>query len=503
MSALKSSALLGTLILLLGNLSSQVQAIGFPQPNVVIARSGPASGQSKPIEPSLCPEHLSDSIRKIIDQPNLRRSRWGIQVQTLESEDILYQLNGDQFFTPASNVKLLTTAAVLQRLGTDFRVRTPVYATGSAPNLKTLTLVGRGDPSLTTEKLQILVEQLKQLGIKKTEKLIVEDSYFKAPTVNPTWEWEDLLFYYAAPVSSLIINENAVTLTLSPQVMHQSLAVEWSDPIAAKQWQIKNEASAAPQGTPYNISITAKPWQSQLVIEGSLGIKSAPDTFGIAIPAPERYFLETLEQLLIQAGIGVDETILSTKKRSYASRRPITMLESDTIGKLIQKVNQDSNNLYAEALRQILIAEISEGVEDKPFSQPLSELGVDATSYQLIDGSGLSRRNFVSPASLVQLLISMSQTPISQVYRDSLAISGLSGTLKNRFRDSEIANHFVGKTGTLTGVSALSGYLTPKAFPTLAVSIMVNQSNQPASVLRDAIDQIIQRIYYLDLLSSC
>ena len=502
MSELKSSTLLGTLILLLGNLPSSVQATGFSQPNVVIVQSLPASGHSEPIEQSLCPADLSDSIRHIIDQPNLWRSRWGIQVQTLESEEILYQLNADQFFTPASNAKLLTTAAALQKLGTDFRIRTPVYVTGKAPNLETLTLVGQGDPSLTTERLQVFVEQLQQLGVKKIEKLIVEDSYFTTKAVNPTWEWEDLLFYYAAPVSSLILNENAVTLTLFPEAINQPLRMEWSNPIAAKQWQITNEAITAPQDTPYNVSIIAKPWQSQLVIEGSLAINSSPDTFAMAIRAPGRYFLETLEQLLRQAEISVEQAILSTEERSYASKQPITMLESDTIGELIQAVNQDSHNLYAEALRQILMAEISKDVEDRPLSQPLSELGIDPNTYQLIDGSGLSRRNLVSPASLVKILISMNQAPTSQVYRDSLAIAGHSGTLKNRFQDSGIANQFIGKTGTLTGVSALSGYLNPKAFPTLVVSIMVNQSNQPASILRRAIDQLIQQIYYLDS-SSC
>ena len=498
MSVVKSSTLLATLILLWEILSSQVQATGFSQPKTVIAQSTTTSGQSVSTELSLCPADLPNSIREIIDQPHLRRSRWGIHLQRLASEEILYQLNAEDFFTPASNAKLFTTAAALQTLGSDFRIRTPIYATGKAPDLATLKLVGQGDPSLTTEKLQILVEQLQQLGVKKIGKLILEDSDFGTARVNPTWEWEDLLFYYAAPISSLILNENAVILKLFPEAINQPLRLEWSDLIAAKQWKVNNEAIASQEDSHDNVSITARPWQSQLNIQGSLAIDSLPDTFGLAIPHPGRYFLATLEQLLTEAGIEVEQAILSSAKLPHGSEQPIITLVSDTLGELIQTINQESHNLYAEALRQTLITKTNKNDKDNPLSQPLSELGVDSSTYQLIDGSGLSRRNLVSPKSLGQLLISINQAPTLQVYRDSLAVSGQSGTLKNRFQDSEITNHFTGKTGTLTGISALSGYLEPKTFPELVVTILVNQSDQPASVLRRAIDQIIQRIYYLD-----
>ena len=126
MSTLKSSRLLGTLILLLGNLSLPVQASGLTQSNAIIAQSPPTSAPLQLTEQSLCPADLADAIKQKIEQPNLRRSRWGILVQTLESKEILYQLNADQFFTPASNTKLFTTAAALQKLGADFRIRTPV-----------------------------------------------------------------------------------------------------------------------------------------------------------------------------------------------------------------------------------------------------------------------------------------------------------------------------------------------------------------------------------------
>ncbi|MDX1373406.1 MAG: D-alanyl-D-alanine carboxypeptidase, partial [Nitrososphaeraceae archaeon] len=111
-------------------------------------------------------------IHSVISQDQLLRSHWGIFAQNLETEEILYQLNEDKYFVPASNIKLITSAAALFTLGKDFQIRTSFYATGSSPNLESLTIVGRGDPTLTTEHLQKMVQQLKISGVEQINQLI-------------------------------------------------------------------------------------------------------------------------------------------------------------------------------------------------------------------------------------------------------------------------------------------------------------------------------------------
>lgn len=166
-------------------------------------------------------------------------------------------------------------------------------------------------------------------------------------------------------------------------------------------------------------------------------------------------------------------------------------IDSEPLTILLAKVNQDSNNLFAEALLRILSNRSEHHTGLEIVRESLTELGVDPDSYILQDGSGLSRQNLVSPEALVQTLRLMAKTPDAEIYRESLAVAGVSGTLKKRFLDTPIQGNLQGKTGTISGVSALSGYLKIPNYQPLVFSIIVNQSTQPTSALRQAIDELI------------
>lgn len=440
---------------------------------------------------SLCPANLAAAIDTVINRSEWQRSQWGILVKTLDSGDTIYQLQAEKYFTPASTAKLLTAAAILQKFGGEFRIRTPVYVTGNIPNLQTLRIFGRGDPSLITGKLVELARQLKQQGVRRIKSLIIDDSYFKNLPINPTWEWGDLPFYYATPVSSFILNENAVTLKLLPVDLGAPLKVEWSDAIAARQWQVINQAIAADKGTTYSIEIVGKFGKPVLDISGQLAVDSAPDNFSLAIPEPPKYFLETLQHLLLEQGISVEQAIITRQNSNYEKERILTFIESEKLARLLQKINQESNNLYAEAMRNILIAESQTTEASAALQQQLSVLGVNSKSYNLVDGSGLSRQNLVSPAALVQTLRLMAKTSEANTYRDSLSVAGVSGTLRKRFQNNSVTGNLQGKTGTLTGVVALAGYLQITNFQPLVFSIIIERTDLPAAKLREVIDEIV------------
>jgi D-alanyl-D-alanine carboxypeptidase/D-alanyl-D-alanine-endopeptidase (penicillin-binding protein 4) len=178
----------------------------------------------------------------------------------------------------------------------------------------------------------------------------------------------------------------------------------------------------------------------------------------------------------------------------------VAFVESPPLAALIQETNQKSNNLYAEALLKRLgmfahtPLEPSESVTEvgiKTVTQVLTALGVDASGYQLVDGSGLSRMNLASPAALVQTLQAMAAQPTSRVYRASLAVAGTSGSLANRLRDSPAQGIIQAKTGLLTGVAALSGYITPPQYASLVFSIVLNHAMVPLATQRQAIDDIV------------
>jgi serine-type D-Ala-D-Ala carboxypeptidase/endopeptidase (penicillin-binding protein 4) len=446
---------------------------------------------------SVCSGNLKAEIDKIITRPEWARSRWGILIQTLDSKEILYSLDAQKYFIPASNVKLLTTAAALLQFGSQFRIRTSVYGTGKIPNLETLKIVGKGDPSLTTEHLKALAKQLKQKGIRQVSTLIVEDNYFQQAGINYSWEWEDLFFSYATSVNSLILNENAVTLTLFPQERDRTLKLEWSDPIAARQWQVENNTFTTARNTQSNLEIEGYFGNSSLNIEGELAENSAPDPWSLSIINPSQYFLETFLKVLIDEGIRIKRGKVITNPEKSSLETELAYIESEPLSVLIQKTNQESNNLFAEALLQILENKSNHQTGLEVLQEKLTQLGVNLDSYVLVDGSGLSRHNLVSPEAIVKTLQLIAQTNEAETYRASLAVAGENGTLEERFKDTLIEGNLQAKTGTLSGHSALSGYLNIPEYKPLVFSIIVNQSNQSATNLRRAIDEIVVTISQL------
>ncbi|MDJ0658449.1 MAG: D-alanyl-D-alanine carboxypeptidase/D-alanyl-D-alanine-endopeptidase [Crocosphaera sp.] len=447
---------------------------------------------------AVCEADLKQKIDDILNQKKLKRSHWGILVKTLDNQTTLYELNPQKYFIPASNVKLLTTAATLIKFGSNYQIKTPVYASGDYPNLSVLKVVGKGDPTLSSEQLETLAKQLKIKGIQRIENLVVEDSSIDENTINPTWEWEDIQFYYAPSVNRLILNENAVLLSLYPQELGEKLTIKWSDPLAAKQWEIDNKTITGDKDSPYSVTINRNFEKPLLTITGSLAINSEPDLFGMAVVNPGQYFLDSLEFYLEKEGIDIINSEVMYGNNELDDLVKITEIESHKLEKIITKANQESNNLYAESLLNMMVDDTSENTAIDTLKATLESLKLDSDMYHLKDGSGLSRHNLVSPEVFVNLLTSIQGTPVGEVYRQSLAIGGVNGTLENRFKETKVEGKIQAKTGTLSGASSLSGYIEPSNYSQLAFSIMVNQSDLPASELRKIIDEIVINLAYLE-----
>ena len=441
-------------------------------------------------ETEICHQDLS-GIETIINRPEFQRSRWGILLQDLDSGCTIYSLDAEKYFLPASNTKLLTTAAALLELGADFQVTTPIYSLGEPPFLDSLIVQGRGDPSISTETLKDLVQKLQLLGIKQIENLIIDDSYFENFPINPTWEWLDIYSYYGTAVNSLILNENTVTLTVLPQKIGQEVTLNWSDKIALKQWQVFNEAITTTAEQTYNIEIEGVLGKPVLKILGEIPIDHGADVWDLAIIDPANYFLATFRNLLLQAGISVNQAEVIHQEQNNSEAKMITQIISPPLPILLAEINQNSNNLYAEAILKILGKKLDTNTDPDAIKLSLANLKIDPECYVLGVGGGLSRHNLITPKLLVDLLSAIAKTPQGKIYRSSLAIANTNGTLKNRFRQSTKPVNLWGKTGTLTGVSTLSGYLEIATGETIVFSILVNNSDQKTKISRQAIDEII------------
>lgn len=462
--------------------------------------SSTKSSQVEKVKPAnLCPAQLGTAIQLVTNRPQFNRFRWGILIETLSSGRTLYSRDAQKYFIPASNVKLLTTAAVLHQLGSQHRIRTSVYGTDDV-----LRIVGRGDPSLTDTQLRELAQQLSRRGIRQV-KLIAVDNYFQGYTVNPSWEWEDVQADYGAPVNSLILNQNTVALTLLPQQVGQKVRVIWADPSEATRWRIENESVITKPGEPLSINVSRNLQGAVLKIAGKMSIDTEPESVSLAVLDPHGHFLRHFQRSLVAEGIKATADQSSVTGMSdiirylrLSAAPELAAVESPPLSELLVETNQNSNNLYAEALLRTLGANSNTSestataeVGLSVVKETLTKLGVNPDGYVLADGSGLSRHNLVSPEAIAQTLKVMAKSPLAPVYRASLPVAGLSGTLQNRFQGTAVQGILQGKTGTMSGVVALSGYLDPSNYEPLVFSIIVNQSDQSAATIRQAIDEIV------------
>jgi serine-type D-Ala-D-Ala carboxypeptidase/endopeptidase (penicillin-binding protein 4) len=446
------------------------------------------------IAQAVCPAQLNAAIGQVISRTG---GSWSLLVQTQGAptqRQNLVNREAARLLIPASNNKVLTTAAVFKRLGATYRIRTSVLGNSSGPNLTTLRLVGRGDPSLTTPQLNALVQQLTQKGIRQVGQLIGDDTYFRGPAINPLWDPEDLGQAYATAINSLILNQNIIGLSVFPQRAGQPLRAQWDDPTDASDWIFDNRTVTVSPSAGESIDLVRD--GAVLTLTGQLRAGSEPELVGVAIPNPGNYLVRKFRLALTTAKIPVATSTLVKLSPAPASDVELAAVESPSLSQLIFETNQESNNIYAEALLKTL------GRVQNPTSQnatdsgvaaarvALTELGVSPNRYSMVDGSGLADRNRASAEAFVQALQGVALLPDALLYRQSLPVAGMSGTLKTRFRNTPAQGIVFAKTGTITGVVSLSGYMTPPGYSPLVFSIIVN-SNQAAGTVRQSVDEIV------------
>lgn len=487
--------------------------LGIPP---ALAQSLQPSQTSVPSFPSPvqrdCALPLQSQIASILAQPTLLRSHWGILVKGADPSFTYLAHNSDQFFTPASNVKLWVTAAALQRLGPDFRISTSIYRISAPSQPVELVIKGQGDPTFTDTQLQQLAQQLSQKGIQHIHRLWADTSAIQGPIYQGTWALEDVAAGEITPLTSLILNRNASALKAIPQALGQPLRLQWTNSEDAPRWQMQNRTLTVASTAPEFVEMQGDLANHQLIISGALREGSEPEIIDVPVQNPTANFLGRFQKALTQQGISVGSIAALSDAKSdpipaewdQKFQDPSAMVatvNSPRLQHLIKDINQQSHNFYAEALLRVLGSQVKSPSTGVPLSSAerglevvratLTALGVQPEGYRLVDGSGLSRQNLISPAAMVQLLQAMAKTPHAKIFQASLAQAGVSGTLSNRFRESEAAGRVWGKTGTLSGIAALSGLALSSDSTPLYFSILANQSEQGNTVIRQAIDQMV------------
>jgi serine-type D-Ala-D-Ala carboxypeptidase/endopeptidase (penicillin-binding protein 4) len=465
----------------------------------------PAQAQSSRLiadsqtSPAICSSQLSTAINEIIDRPELRRYRWGIVVKSLNGTNQLYNRDGDRLFIPASNLKLITTAVALRQLGAATKLRTSVYQLpGNNSSATNLLVVGRGDPSLSIIGLRSIAQQLKQRGTSQIGQISFDDGYFRGEPIHGDWEWGDLSTDYAPAINSLMLNQNALSLNVTPQQVGMPLAYNWAD-LSLNSWQVDNQSLTVATNQDSNVNALAAFGKPVLRLTGKLAQNAEPVRIDLPVVNPVDSFISGFRQSLIKEKMTIGSTRL-VFGQSTIGLPEVAAIESPPISELVREANQKSNNVYAEVLlksigRTHLQANLSGddtgSLGIALIKQRLTELGVNSQAYRISDGSGLSRHNLVAPAALTQLLSGMATMPEGKLFRDSLPVAGVSGTLKNRLKGTLAQGNVQAKTGSMSGINTLAGYINPPQYSPLVFSIMLNQHDTSTAKMSKIVDEMV------------
>ena len=455
---------------------------------------------------------LPAKIQEALDAATaIRRGLLGLQIVNLKSGEIVFESNSDRLFVPASNSKLFTMALGLTRLGPDHRFHTTVVA-GSEPDpdgriAGTLTLVGDGDPNLSGRELpyrvdsppgdglqaiEDLASQVVARGVRRIDGAIVgDDSAYVWDPYPDGWGMGDALWEYGAPVSALTINDNAFTLRVLPG---DPARVAIEPPL--EFYQIDNQVRP---GATRKIRVEREPGSRQLRIWGTLPLKGPGQSENLAIHDPALYAAVALRDALARRGVAIRGEAMARHALPGQSREPTTGFElarRDSAPLLddLRVTAKVSQNLHAELiLRAVARARrgagsVEAGIEEmRAF---LKEIGVTPAEYLPTDGSGLSRKNLVTPIALVKLLQFMYRSPHREDWLSLLPIGGEDGTLKLRLRNTAAAGRIHAKTGSLTHVSSLSGYAERRDGTMLVFSFLSNNQDAAPAEVRAVLDKI-------------
>jgi D-alanyl-D-alanine carboxypeptidase/D-alanyl-D-alanine-endopeptidase (penicillin-binding protein 4) len=467
---------------------------------VFIALAALALAATAPSPARAQADDLAAQVERLLDLHRLRDARVGISVVDLESGETIYKRGENDQLVPASNAKLTTTAAALDRLGMDFSFVTQVYRTGTIrPDgvlEGNLVVKGSGDPNISGRffdgnvyaVFEKWADRLTTLGVKSIDgDIVLDDAIFDREFVHPAWPGDDLTRWYAAPVSALSFNDNCVDITVAPSAVVGAPAQILLSPKSAYV-TVQNKTTTVAARNAHFLAFYRKPNTNVIEVKGKVWKNAETLLESVTVHNPTMYFGTVLQETLERKGIEckggvrmadgpVDETAPGTEK---------VVSSRSALSGTIAVANKRSQNFYAEQLLKYLgwkktgVGTFANGAA--AVSEFLERLGFGKESYVVNDGSGLSRSNRVSAAVLAGVLRwAAADEKRGEAFQGSLAIAGVEGTLANRMTDPRRKGRVIGKTGYINGVSSLSGYiLAGDGKPALAFSIIVNYRDSSA-----------------------
>jgi D-alanyl-D-alanine carboxypeptidase/D-alanyl-D-alanine-endopeptidase (penicillin-binding protein 4) len=464
-----------------------------------------------PTAPRGAVAELRAAIDSMADAPEFANAHWGILIVDPESGDTLYSRNAGKLFMPASNMKILTSATILDHVGPDFRFRTTVAARGGVSEgtvMGDLLVIGRGDPSVSDHMLKdamiplrAIADSLAARGVRRVAgRLVADGNAFPDDVFGFGWSYDDFDFSYSAPIDELLFNEGFSVLTVRAGASVGDLVAAETRP--AKTFpRLRVTATTSPprppgdstrgRGRALRVRKDSTTWET--IVEGQIALGDSA-TIEITHHDPNTAYLAALREALADRGITVDGAGTDTLARADT----LVTLLSPPLREILPALMKPSQNQIAEMLYKAAgLEETGIGRADSAravVQRQLAKWGVAAPEVVVRDGSGLSRYDYVSPRSLVRVLDAMRRSPHFTVYYDAMPIGGVDGTIRSRMRGTAAEGNVHAKTGSVAMARSLSGYVTTADRRLLIFSFLCNNWTVPVRSVERVQDAITARL---------
>ncbi len=448
----------------------------------------------------------------IFNDPNFNNAQWGVVIQSLETGEYFYKRNSNKLLMPASNMKLFTTACGLNLLGPNYKFSTNVYTEGEIDGSilrGNLIVQGRGDPSISgrfydDEMFKIYndwADSLINLGIDEiTGNIIGDDNQFDDVGMGTGWAWDYESYWFAASSSAISFNDNCVDVYVSVNKKTKAPVVTIKPD--TKYVIILNKVITVSNDSVSSIDVYREPGTNVITVFGTIRANEDTVKTYVTVNNPTQYAMVVLKNILEKKGIAINGYPIDVddipSPVDYSKAKLIFTQYSPPLKEIIKVINKNSQNFYAEQLLK------TEGLERyglgtdengvRAENNILREMGINPRSINIIDGSGLSRLDLVTPQQIVSLLSYMFKSKYFVSFFNSLPIAGVDGSLGNRMQNSKATGKIRAKTGFIEGVRSLSGYAFTADNEPIAFSIIVNNFNVPVKLAENIQDLVCLRL---------
>jgi D-alanyl-D-alanine carboxypeptidase/D-alanyl-D-alanine-endopeptidase (penicillin-binding protein 4) len=453
-------------------------------------------------------EQLDDSF----NDPNFNHAFWGVLVKSLKTGEIIYKRNADKLFNPASNTKLFTSAAALSLLGSDFVYQTNLYANGIIKNNKLagdLIIQGSGDPTISnrffngtvTSIFETWADSLISKGITEISgNLYGDDASFDNFGSGRGWLLDNESAWFSAPSGALSFNDNTLMIEVKPTEINFPAEIKVIP--NTKYVTVMQKVLTVDTNSEQSIKISRLSGSNLISVNGKIKKDSKLVVEYVSIADPTLFFLTVLREVFEQKGISVKGKISSisiSEKIILAENLSLLFThESVPLHMIVKELNKNSNNFYAEQILKTIGLEVynygSAENGAKASKELFATMGINPDNIIMVDGSGLSRLNLVTPRQIVNLLTFLYSSDQFNPFYNSLPIGGVDGTLANRMKRSSAENNVRAKAGFNENVSSLSGYLKTIGGETLVFSIIINNFLATPNLVNYIEDNVCNRL---------